>query len=210
MSFPDLEYRTAPIRETDPSLRRSTVVKARGRRISGSKLHVAFPSLSVTHISSAWNGEAADVFFDNSPVFTLGPEAERLGDGARGTRRGGHATSFDSVPTTANPAGIRTTRSATSRRAQQFEAVILQHASANNVRPDLVRAVVTGSLMESPSGISGADGERPRSYPISRAARPGARPRRSRSAATFMPSLPSFIVGPDGIWNCGSSPQRCL
>lgn len=40
------------------------------------------------------------------------------------------------------PGGIRTTRSATSRRAQQFEAVILQHASANNVRPDLVRAVI--------------------------------------------------------------------
>ena len=32
--------------------------------------------------------------------------------------------------------------SATNRRAQQYEAAILQHASANNVRADLVRAVI--------------------------------------------------------------------
>ena len=37
---------------------------------------------------------------------------------------------------------------------------------------------------------------------------PGGRPSRWRRAATFIPSEPSFIVGPAGIWNCGRSPHR--
>ncbi len=40
------------------------------------------------------------------------------------------------------PAGIRTTRAVLNRRAHLFEPFILEHASANNVRPDLVRAVI--------------------------------------------------------------------
>lgn len=40
------------------------------------------------------------------------------------------------------PSGIRTTRAPMSRRAQEFEPLILQHASAHGVRPDLVRAVI--------------------------------------------------------------------
>lgn len=39
------------------------------------------------------------------------------------------------------PASIRTTRPL-SRRAQEFEPLIVQHASANDVRADLVRAVI--------------------------------------------------------------------
>ena len=38
--------------------------------------------------------------------------------------------------------GIRATQSAPSRRALQFEPIIVEHATAHRVRPDLVRAVI--------------------------------------------------------------------
>ena len=38
--------------------------------------------------------------------------------------------------------GIRTTRPVLSRRAQAYEPLILEHAAAHSVRPDLVRAVI--------------------------------------------------------------------
>ena len=51
-------------------------------------------------------------------------------------------------------AGIRTTRSATSRRAQEFEPFILEHAAANQVRPDLVRAVIQAESAFNPRARS--------------------------------------------------------
>jgi len=52
------------------------------------------------------------------------------------------------------PIGIRTTRSVLNRRAEEFEAFILQHASAKNVRPDLVRAVIQAESAFNPRARS--------------------------------------------------------
>ena len=51
-------------------------------------------------------------------------------------------------------AGIRTTRPATNRRAQQFEPLIVEHAAANQVRPDLVRAVIQAESAFNPRARS--------------------------------------------------------
>jgi soluble lytic murein transglycosylase-like protein len=58
------------------------------------------------------------------------------------------------------PSGIRTTRSAISRRAQEFEPLILRHASAQGVRVDLVRAVIQAESAFNPRArsIKGAMG----------------------------------------------------
>ena len=52
------------------------------------------------------------------------------------------------------PAGIRTTRSVLNRRAHEFEPFILEHSSANNVRPDLVRAVIQAESAFNPRARS--------------------------------------------------------
>jgi soluble lytic murein transglycosylase-like protein len=51
------------------------------------------------------------------------------------------------------PTGIRTTRPL-GRRAQEFEPFILEHASANNVRADLVRAVIQAESAFNPRARS--------------------------------------------------------
>ncbi|MBA3637779.1 MAG: lytic transglycosylase domain-containing protein [Acidobacteria bacterium] len=51
------------------------------------------------------------------------------------------------------PASIRTTRPL-SRRAQEFEPFIVRHASANDVRPDLVRAVIQAESAFNPHARS--------------------------------------------------------
>src|SRR5688500_7440963 len=51
------------------------------------------------------------------------------------------------------PAGIRTTRPL-SRRAQEFEPFILQHATTNDVRADLVRAVIQAESAFNPQARS--------------------------------------------------------
>src|SRR5918993_1418209 len=51
------------------------------------------------------------------------------------------------------PASIRTTRPL-SRRAQEFEPFIVQHASAQNVRADLVRAVIQAESAFNPQARS--------------------------------------------------------
>ncbi len=52
------------------------------------------------------------------------------------------------------PSGIRTTRAPISRRAQELEPLILQHASAYGVRADLVRAVIQAESAFNPRARS--------------------------------------------------------
>lgn len=67
------------------------------------------------------------------------------------TARAGAAVQTYAVAS--SPASIRTTRPL-SRRAQEFEPFIVQHASANDVRPDLVRAVIQAESAFNPKARS--------------------------------------------------------
>lgn len=67
------------------------------------------------------------------------------------TPRAGAVKTF-AVPNV--PSGLRTTRSPVSRRAVEFEPLILQHASTHDVRPDLVRAVIQAESAFNPRARS--------------------------------------------------------
>ena len=67
------------------------------------------------------------------------------------TPREGATKSFV-VPTATS--GIRSTRPAVSSRARQFEPLIAEYADANDIRPDLVRAVIQAESAFNPGATS--------------------------------------------------------
>jgi soluble lytic murein transglycosylase-like protein len=52
------------------------------------------------------------------------------------------------------PTSYRTTRRLVSRKAAEFESLIVQHATANDVSPDLVRAVIQAESAFNPNARS--------------------------------------------------------
>ncbi len=52
------------------------------------------------------------------------------------------------------PTGIRTTRKALSRRAAEYDPLVIEHAAANGVRPELVRGVIQAESAFNPLALS--------------------------------------------------------